>query len=247
MTVLARVVRLSMMCSMLVLAAAPAGCAAEIDEESEDDVPDDADGEPVGTGADAISRSDFEKPNLSDEQRETVLAKYAHVDPKKLIDRTKRETALVYYDVNKSKLPKDDFLVVVDFAKPSRDKRFFVIDVRSGAVQGHVVAHGSGSDPNNDGMLDKFSNVKNSHASSVGFYLTAETYNGKYGRSLRMDGLSDTNSNVRMRDVVVHGARYVREGRAKQGLSWGCFALPMSTKDGIITKLAGGALIYAAK
>lgn len=233
---------------MLVLAAAPAGCAAETDEEMEDEnVPDDADGEPVSTGEDALTRSDFTKPNLSDAERAEVLAKYAHVDPNKVIDRAKREAALVYYDVNKGKLPKDEILTVVDFAKKSGEKRFFVIDVRSGSVQSHVVAHGSGSDPNNDGMLDKFSNVKNSNASSVGFYLTAEIYNGKYGRSLRMDGLSDTNSNVRVRDVVVHGANYVKEGRSKQGRSWGCFALPMTSKDAIISKIAGGTLIYAAK
>jgi hypothetical protein len=237
-----------MMSSMLALAITPAGCAVETDEETEDEnIPDDANGEPTGTGVDALTRSDFDKPNLDGEQRAAVLAKYTHVDPNKVIDRTKRETALLYYDVNKSKLQNDDVLVVVDFAKPSRDKRFFVIDVKSGSVQGHVVAHGSGSDPNNDGMLDKFSNVKNSNASSLGFYLTAETYNGKYGRSLRMDGLSDTNSNVRVRDVVVHGADYVKEGRSKQGRSWGCFALPMSAKDGIISKIAGGALIYASK
>jgi hypothetical protein len=94
-------------------------------------------------------------------------------------------------------------------------------------------------------MADTFSNKKNSNASSVGFYATGEIYGGKWGRSLRLDGLSETNSNVRARDVVVHGATYVREGRAKQGRSWGCFALPLGMKDAVISKLAGGALIYA--
>lgn len=223
-----------------------AGCAAETDSaEVDEDGPDEADGEPTGTTEDALTRSDFTKPSLSADERATVLAKYDHVDPNKAIDARLREAALVYYDVNKSHLTNTAYVAVVDFKKPSSAKRFFMIDMKSGSVTGYVTAHGSGSDPNNDGSADKFSNVKNSNASSLGFYATAEIYSGKWGRSLALDGLSDTNSNVRARRVVVHGASYVKDGKAKQGRSWGCFALPLAQKDGVISKLAGGALIYA--
>lgn len=223
-------------------------CAAPSDdvEQAEDDlVPDEADAEPVGSTGEAIRRTEFDTPRLSATEREAVLAKYGHVDRSRVIDRQLREDALVYFDVNKSQFDNTGYLAVVDFKKASKDKRFYLVDVRSGAVTAYVTAHGSGSDPNDDGRADKFSNVKNSNASSVGYYVTGEIYDGKWGRSLRLDGLSDTNSNVRGRDVVVHGANYVRDGRAKQGRSWGCFALPMSQKDGVISKLAGGALIYA--
>ncbi len=252
MNLLTRFVRLASTSLLLAAAAAPAGCAAadeNVDdaESADENIPDDSNGEPVSSGADAIVRSDFVRPNLSDAQKAEILEKYGHVDPNKAIDKAKREALLFYYDVNKSRIENQDYAVVVDFRKPSKEKRFFMIDMRSGAVTGYVMAHGSGSDPNNDGSADRFSNVKNSNASSLGYYLTAEVYNGKHGRSLRMDGLSDSNSNVRARDVVIHGANYVRDGRSKQGMSWGCFALAQNVKDGIISKLQGGALIYAEK
>lgn len=247
---LPRLARLASLVSTLTLGALSfAGCAspdADASGQEDDDlVPDEADGEPVGTADEAVSRREFDVPSLEGAQREAVLEKYAFVDPSKVISRRLRESALVTFDANKARLDNKSYLAVVDFSRPSKDKRFFLIDMRSGAVTGYVTAHGSGSDRNDDGVVDTFSNKKNSNASSPGFYVTAEIYSGKWGRSLRLDGMSDTNSNVRVRDVVLHGASYVREGRAKQGRSWGCFALPMGVKDGVISKLAGGALIYA--
>lgn len=240
----------------LVLAASVAattqtGCAATSDDAVDDNasadenIPDDANGEPVGTSGDAITRSDFETPSLSSEERSAILAKYDNIDRDGAIDKTKLANALAFFEANKSKIDNKDWLVVVDFKKPSSQRRFHLVDMKSGAVKSYVVAHGSGSDRNNDGIADAFSNKKNSNASSLGYYLTAEIYNGKHGRSLRLDGLSDTNSNARARDVVIHGAAYVRDGRAKQGHSWGCLALANDVKDGVISKLAGGALIYA--
>ena len=76
--------------------------------------------------------------------------------------------------------------------------------------------------------------------------MTGETYDGKHGNSLRLDGVSPTNSNARARAVVMHGADYVSEGRSKQGRSWGCLALPSPDKDAVIAKLKGGSVIYAA-
>jgi hypothetical protein len=107
------------------------------------------------------------------------------------------------------------------------------------------VAHGSGSDKANDGYAEKFSNVSGSNASSLGFYMTAETYNGKHGLSLRLDGLSSTNSNVRARAVVIHGASYVSDSDIKAGRSWGCPAVSMASKDKVIKMLKGGSIIYA--
>ena len=108
------------------------------------------------------------------------------------------------------------------------------------------MAHGSGSDPNDEGVPTVFSNVNNSHQSSLGFYLTAETYLGKWGLSLRLDGLSETNNhNARPRAIVMHGASYVKDGRSKQGRSWGCPAIPMAERDAVIAKLKSGSLMYA--
>jgi len=119
--------------------------------------------------------------------------------------------------------------------------------MKSGAVQAVHVAHGSGSDPRNTGRATVFSNEDGSNCSSLGYYLTAETYDGKHGYSCRMDGLSTTNSNVRERAVVIHGADYVHDSDVKQGRSWGCFALAMTMRTSVIDRLKGGSLIYAGR
>src|SRR5205823_4117004 len=98
---------------------------------------------------------------------------------------------------------------------------------------------------NDTGMAVSFSNTVNSLQSSLGFFLTAETYNGVHGESLRIDGLSDTNDNVRERVVVIHSAAYVDNSNTKQGRSNGCFALTESEKPEIVLHLKNGSLIYA--
>jgi hypothetical protein len=114
-----------------------------------------------------------------------------------------------------------------------------------GSVRAIHVAHGSGSDPKKSGYARSFSNVPNSKKSSLGFYKVSETYNGKHGRSAKMDGLSSTNSNVRRRAIVLHGSDYVKENGSKPGRSQGCFAIAKALKDGVIDQLMGGAIIYA--
>src|SRR5262249_39315084 len=159
-------------------------------------------------------------------ERAGILANYDHLDPSRQVPADLLENAVLFLHANKAKIKNQKVLSVVDFSKHSSKKRFFLVDLKSGNVRASVVAHGSGSDPGHTGMASKFSNVSGSNASSLGYYLTAETYDGKNGRSLRIDGVSDTNSNARSRAVVVHRAKYVNEGSAKQGRSWGCPALP---------------------
>lgn len=119
---------------------------------------------------------------------------------------------------------RSDVFVVVDFRRPSTQDRFFVVEGER--VTAYFTAHGSGSDPGNTGRATRFSNVSRSHQSSVGVYRTAETYSGRHGYSLCLDGLSRTNSKARARAIVVHGASYVVEG-SRAGRSWG--ASPSTT------------------
>ena len=84
-----------------------------------------------------------------------------------------------------------------------------------------------------------------SNASSLGYYMTAETYTGSHGYSLRLDGLSSTNSKVRSRAIVVHGADYVEEAAVIQGRSWGCPAVAMANRTTVINMIKGGSIIYA--
>ena len=114
----------------------------------------------------------------------------------------------------------------------------------TGHVDKYLVAHGKNSDPDYDGFATIFSNTPGSEASSVGFYLTAETYEGNHGYSLKLDGLSSTNSNARSRSIVMHPADYVAPG-SKIGRSWGCPAVEPRYSVQIIDQIKGGTLIYA--
>ncbi len=171
--------------------------------------------------------------------------KYSYVDPSGKIPKVLLNEALAFYDLNRAKIANRRYLSVVDFSQFSGSQRFFRIDMQDGSVWGGWVAHGSGSDPAFSGYATKFSNASGSNATSLGFYLTAETYSGAHGLSLRLDGLSTTNSNVRERAIVIHGADYVHDSNSKQGRSWGCLAFPMNDRDFIVNSLKAGSLIYA--
>jgi hypothetical protein len=144
-----------------------------------------------------------------------------------------------------------DFIGIADFSLPSSMPRFHLLDVSSGRVTSHWVAHGRGSDPEHTGWLERFSNQPRSNATSAGAYKTDSIYVGGHGRSIRLDGLDDTNSNAAAREIVVHGAPYVsaqilRE-RGVLGRSLGCFALEPSSLEEVLAKLGPDRLIYADK
>jgi L,D-transpeptidase catalytic domain len=225
-----------------VLALCVSGCSLSTDETDDEN----ATVEGEESSADALTASDYPTPNLSADQKAAVFARY-QVDPSGVVPKALLVDAVAFYDFNKERLKNRSFLTVVDFSKHSGKQRLFVVNMTSGAVSSYVVAHGSGSDPGNTGFATKFSNVENSNQTSLGYYVTGETYNGKHGNSMRLDGVSTTDSHARARAIVMHGADYVSEGRSRQGRSWGCLALPPNEKDGVIAKLKGGSVIFAAR
>lgn len=131
--------------------------------------------------------------------------------------------------VHEEGLPESKPLTVIDFSLPSTQKRLWIIEMNSGKIIHHgFVSHGRNS---GDLMAKKFSNTHSSYMSSLGFYLTGETYQGKHGYSLRLDGLeSGFNDKARERAIVIHGAAYAEEEFIHQtgrlGRSLGCPALP---------------------
>jgi len=138
-----------------------------------------------------------------------------------------------------------NYWAVVDFNKPSNEKRLFIFNLRTGEYKAYLVAHGK-----NSGELyaTKFSNTSGSNQSSLGIYKTAETYDGKHGESLRIDGLESTNSNARQRLVVIHKADYVVPdygGQGRAGRSDGCFAVNPAVVDEVIGNLKGGSYLVA--
>jgi hypothetical protein len=189
--------------------------------------------------------SHFTTRSLSAKDRAAILNKYSFLDPHREVPQNLLEAAVEYFDTNLAHIPNKNFLSVIDFSKSSAKVRFFVINMNTGAVWSMHVAHGKGSDVNHDGFAEKFSNVEGSNMSSLGIYLSAETYTGRNGYSLRMDGLSSTNSNARERAIVIHGANYVSEENEIQGRSAGCPAVTHANRDKLINQIKEGSVIYA--
>jgi hypothetical protein len=147
-------------------------------------------------------------------------------------------------------------IIVVDFAKHSSEPRLYRVDLRDGDGLDTpiVVAHGIGSDPDDDGYATVFSNVYNSLSSSLGAAIGAERYIGQNGLSLRLDGLEPSNNQMRIRDIVVHSYRPERRryfnaelvsARGRPGSSEGCFVVEPDKRDWILDTLENGGFIYS--
>jgi len=222
--------------------------------DSLQELPDEAENEIVHVATpeqltimDRIAQIGFEEPQLTPALELQIQQLYSYIDPTSVIAKDLLNRALAYYHANASKIPNKNYLTIVDFARHASTERLYIINMSTGAVWSLHVAHGKGSDPGNSGYVHAVSNVSGSNESSVGFYRTAETYSGKHGLSLRIDGLSTTNSNVRMRDIVVHGATYVSDQNIKAGRSDGCFAVPIDDHVRVVEMIKDGSIIYAAK
>jgi len=138
-------------------------------------------------------------------------------------------------------------ITIVDFNKSSCSKRMWIIDLQSATLLMNTwVAHGQGS---GEDMASQFSNSDSSHQSSLGFYLTGEIYNGKHGRSLRLDGMdADFNSNARPRDIVIHAADYVSQNvissTGRLGRSFGCPAVSRNLAPAIINLIKDKTVLF---
>lgn len=174
-----------------------------------------------------------------------IRQKYSYVDPKGEIAERPLELALSYYDRLKNELKKPEYLAIINFKQYSKEPRLYVIDMNTGRVEKMQVSHGEGSDPKNTGYATIFSNTVNSHMSSLGAFITAETYTGKNGYSLRIDGIEKMNSRLRERSVVFHGSDYVRSDMNQIGRSWGCPAVERKKSKALIDKIRKGILGYA--
>jgi len=138
-------------------------------------------------------------------------------------------------------------ITIIDFSKPSTRERLFVVDLKNKKIlYKSLVAHGKNSGGD---MASSFSNSPRSLKSSLGFYRTAETYSGKYGYSLKLDGLEPgINDNARKRGIVVHGADFVSSEIARDcgllGRSYGCPALPVYKAKAIIDIISNGSCLF---
>jgi hypothetical protein len=154
-------------------------------------------------------------------------------------------------DRHGSSLLHRDRIGIADFSRASREARFHIVDLQQGRVESHRVAHGRGSDRGHTGWLEEFSNDFGSNATSNGAYRTSEFYEGKYGLSMRLDGLDASNSNALERAIVVHQAWYAEPDmidiHGKLGRSEGCFAFARDSHFEVMRTLGKGRMIYADK
>lgn len=190
--------------------------------------------------------AEVRKTNRSDEMSEMsgldrlLFSKYMDLDEKNFDKPVLESYKFAFQGFHKLKKEgkiKKDILTIIDFTLHSSEKRMWVIDMKENKVLYQtVVSHGKNSGKE---YATSFSNRPESHQSSLGFYATAETYMGKHGLSLRLDGLeSGINDNARSRHIVIHGANYANETLVEAqgwlGRSHGCPALPTHNYQEII-------------
>jgi hypothetical protein len=139
-------------------------------------------------------------------------------------------------------------LTVIDYSRPSTEKRLWVYDLNSRELlYQELVAHGQGTGAN---LATKFSNTPDSHQTSLGLFVTDETYVGRNGYSLRLDGLDKGwNDRARERAIVMHGAPYVNpafvKANGRLGRSHGCPAVSDAVARQLIDRVKGGSLVFA--
>jgi len=154
-----------------------------------------------------------------------------------------------YFNLKASnKIPQySSIITIVDLAKSSCKKRMWIVDlINKELILNTWVAHGNGS---GDDIADRFSNENDSHASSLGFYVTDGVYNGKHGRSLKLDGMdAGFNDNARARSIVIHAAKYVSPGTinalGRLGRSEGCPAVSPKVAGTVINTLKGKTVLF---
>lgn len=152
-----------------------------------------------------------------------------------------------YFELKKKDIIQNEILTLVDYSLSSIENRLWVIDLKNNTILFQsLVSHGRNS---GDEFANIFSNKPESYKSSLGFYLTGETYFGKHGYSLRLDGLDKgVNSNARDRAIVVHGADYVSESFIEQngrlGRSLGCLALIKELTKEVIDTIKNKSCIF---
>lgn len=151
------------------------------------------------------------------------------------------------YLLQKNMINKPGVLTIIDYSKASTQKRLYVLDMKNGRVLFNtLVAHGRNSGYN---YATDFSNDEESHKSSLGFYITQNTYTGANGYSLKLKGCEKgINDNATNRAIVIHGAAYVSENFIRNsgclGRSFGCPAVPVATHKKIIDTIKNGTCIF---
>ena len=164
------------------------------------------------------------------------------------LDREVLKAALAATECAQRNAPvKRKILSVIDYSLPSTEPRLWVFDLEKGELLFHeLVAHGVNTGEN---MATRFSNVEGSRQSSLGLFLTDQTYFGRNGYSLKLHGLEEgVNHRALERTIVLHGAWYVSEAFRREhgrlGRSWGCPAVKKEVAKPLIDTIKDGSLLF---
>lgn len=176
-------------------------------------------------------------------ETKTILAQANNINPKVL-----KLGLTAYLNARKQGLDNKQMLTIVDYSKPSNERRLWVVDLKNEKVLFNTwVAHGKNSGA---ATTTSFSNQPSSLKTSLGVFATRETYDGHNGLSLRVQGLEPGfNDNAYRRDIVFHGAWYASADVAKErgmlGRSWGCPAVDQHIAKPLINTIKNDTLVIA--
>lgn len=181
------------------------------------------------------------------EARAATAINGAPIDPQNLINDEIEAEALASYARHAQQQPfRGDEIVIVDYAKPSSAKRLYILNIRTGAVEAHYVAHGRGSDPAHTNMAVRFSDAETSGMSSVGAFRGLERYKSpSHGPALKLTGLDQTNESAYRRLIVFHTAAYFDPDKGRYGRSCGCFVVTKEDMGRVYDVIADGGFLYA--
>jgi hypothetical protein len=150
------------------------------------------------------------------------------------------------YDEYSGLVKNTGYITIIDYTRVSGKSRMWMVNTKTGDVDALLVAHGSGSDPNNTGTPTRFSNVPDSKMTSLGAYLVSEKFqSSEHGTAMRLDGIEKSNSLARDRGILIHSAKYVSNTLTKMGMSWGCAAISLDWISKALSRLSGGSFMYA--
>jgi hypothetical protein len=190
-----------------------------------------------------FSRSESHSAVDNSNVQQNLLSKAEGLNPKVL------NLALnAYQKLHQQGYDDQQMLTIVDYTKPSTEPRLWVLDLKNLQVKFHeLVAHAKNSGGN---LPTVFSDNPRSLQSSIGVYLTSNTYYGEHGYSLKLNGLEEGfNDKARARSIVMHPAEYVSEAFARihgrLGRSWGCFAVNPAVSSEIISNIKDGTVLFA--
>lgn len=179
-----------------------------------------------------------------EKEMQIIRNQAGNINPKVL-----RLSLIAYTKARKKGYDDKQLLTVIDYSKPSSEKRMWVFDLKRGRTLFNTwVSHGK-----NSGSVHatSFSNSPGSLKSSLGVFVTDnQPYQGGHGISLRMRGLEHgINDNAYNRDIVFHGAWYVNADTIRHygaiGRSWGCPAVSFHTIKPLIDTIKNNTVVFA--